>query len=314
MSITTKKVNLYGKDTEPKQGVSNEYKTSHYAIRQPCLMYVSAVRNSGKSFAVSKVVTQAQKEHTFDRIYMITPTFLSNKSYFGKFIDEEDVFEPTKDAIQNVIDSVEQDRDEYEDFMRKKRLYNEFVTILKSKRELTDTEIFKFQELGFLDEHMDKPKWKYKFERPPQSLVILDDILSSPAILQSSGLTRIATLNRHIAPLSQPDNSRSACGLAVIIISQTYSMPQGVSRTLRENITHLLLFKNKQEKQMSKIREELGSAVDENKFMTAYNHATKEKYGNLLVDFAPRCPTLTFRKNLNELIIFSDDARECHCD
>jgi len=312
MSITTKKIPIYGKDTDPSQGVSNEYKTSHYAIRQPCLMYVSAVRNSGKSFSVSKLVTQAQKENTFDRIYMITPTFLSNISYFGKLIDKDDVYEPTKDSIQQVIEQVEADRDEYAEFKRKKKLYLEFVTILKSKRELTDVEIFKFEELGFLD-NLSKPVWKYKYERAPTSLLIMDDILSSPAILQSSGLTKVATLNRHIAPLDEPEQNRSACGLAVIIISQTYSMPQGVSRALRENLTHLLIFKNKQEKQMGKIREELGSAVDENKFMIAYNHATKERYGNLLIDFNPKCGSMTFRKNLNELIIFPEDAKECQC-
>jgi len=315
MKITTKKINLYGKDVEPSQGVSNEYQTSHYAIRQPCLMYVSAVRNSGKSFCVSKMVSQAQKEKTFDRIYMITPTFQSNKSYFGKMIDEDDVFEPTKDSIQKVIERVDEERDEFEDYLRKEKLYKEFIQILKSKREFSDGEIMKFEELGFLDDEFDRPKWKYgdKNVRPPQSLLILDDILSSPAILQSSGLTRIATLNRHIAPLQEPHSGRSACGLGVILISQTYSMPQGVSRTLRENLTHLLIFKNKQEKQMGKIREELGSAVDEDKFMTAYNMATKEKYGNLLVDFNPRCPTMTFRKNLNELIIFEEDADNCNC-
>ena len=315
MKITTKKINLYGKDTEPTQGVSNEYKTSHYAIRQPCLMYVSAVRNSGKSFCVSKMVSQAQKEKTFDRIYMITPTFQSNKSYFGKMIDEDDVFEPTKDSIQKVIEKVDEDRDEFEDYLRKEKLYKEFIQILKSKREFSDGEIMKFEELGFLDDEFDRPKWKYgdKNVRPPQSLLILDDVLSSPALLQSSGITRIGSLNRHISPLQEPHSGRSACGLAVILISQTYTMPQGVSRTLRENITHLLIFKNKQEKQMSKIREELGSAVDEDKFMTAYNMATKEKYGNLLVDFNPRCPTMTFRKNLNELLIFEEDKESCNC-
>lgn len=315
MKITTKKINLYGKDTEPTQGVSNEYKTSHYAIRQPCLMYVSAVRNSGKSFCVSKMVSQAQKEKTFDRIYMITPTFQSNKSYFGKMIDEDDVFEPTKDSIQKVIEKVDEDRDEFEDYLRKEKLYKEFIQILKSKREFSDGEIMKFEELGFLDDEFDRPKWKYGDNnvRPPQSLLILDDVLSSPALLQSSGITRVSSLNRHVSPLQEPHSGRSACGLAVILISQTYTMPQGVSRTLRENITHLLIFKNKQEKQMSKIREELGSAVDEDKFMTAYNMATKEKYGNLLVDFNPRCPTMTFRKNLNELLIFEEDKEHCNC-
>ena len=172
--------------------------------------------------------------------------------------------------------------------------------------------------MGFFEENLLVPKYKYAKEQPPRSLLILDDVLSSPALLQSSGLTKVATLNRHIAPLkdefTNPDGTkRSACGLAVIIISQTYSMSQGVSRCLRENLTHLMIFKNKQEKQLSKIREELGSAVDEDKFMRAYEHATKEKYGNLLVDFKPNCPTKTFRKNLNELIIFPDDKAECQC-
>ena len=236
MKITTKKINLYGKDTEPTQGVSNEYKTSHYAIRQPCLMYVSAVRNSGKSFCVSKMVSQAQKEKTFDRIYMITPTFQSNKSYFGKMIDEDDVFEPTKDSIQKVIERVDGERDEFEDYLRKEKLYKEFIQILKSKREFSDGEIMKFEELGFLDDEFDRPKWKYGDNnvRPPQSLLILDDVLSSPALLQSSGITRVSSLNRHVSPLQEPHSGRSACGLAVILISQTYTMPQGVSRTLRE--------------------------------------------------------------------------------
>jgi len=315
MKITTKKINLYGKDTEPTQGVSNEYKTSHYAIRQPCLLMCSSLRNSGKTHTISKLVTQAQKEKTFDRIYMICPTFQSNKSYFGKMINEEDVFEPTKDSIQKVIEMVEAERDEFEDYLRKEKLYKEFIQILKSKREFSDGEIMKFEELGFLDDEFDRPKWKYgdKNIRPPQSLLILDDILSSPAILQSSGLTRVATLNRHIAPLQEPHSGRSACGLAVIIISQTYSMNQGISRSLRENLTHLLIFKNKQEKQLTKIREELGGSVEENKFMTAYNMATKERYGNLLVDFNPRCPTMTFRKNLNELLIFEEDKEHCNC-
>jgi hypothetical protein len=47
--------------------------------------------------------------------------------------------------------------------------------------------------------------------------------------------------------------------------------------------------------------------------MEAYKMATREKHGNLLVDFNPKCPTMRFRKNLNELLIFDDDAKECNC-
>ena len=87
-----------------------------------------------------------------------------------------------------------------------------------------------YYDMEFFDK---EPKWKYKNIEPPKSLLITDDILGSPAISSSSGLVKIATLNRHIAPLQQNYNWRSACGLAVIILSQSYRMQsgQGIGRS-----------------------------------------------------------------------------------
>ena len=318
MTITIKKIDLYGKDVEPKSNVANEYPTVHNAIRAPPLMYVSAVRNSGKSFSVSKLLRQSQKDKTYHRVFLISPTFLSNKAYFGDLIKEEDVFEPTKDSIQKVIELVHEERDEFEEYLRKKKEYDEFIKILKSGREFTDAEILKYMDMDFFDEMLEPPKYKYGKPEPPKTLLILDDVLATPAILQSSGLTELATKNRHLAPLKDEfvyanGMRRSACGLGVIIISQSYKMPQGISRTIRENVSALLIFKNKQQKELDKIREELGSAVDEEKFLEAYEFATKEKFGNLLVDFNPKCPTMTFRKNLNQLLIFDEDKAMCNC-
>ena len=322
--FTIKKLDIYDKKDEPRGEVSNRYETSPNAISQPCLMYVSAVRNSGKSFAVSKMVRGLQREKVFDSVKIITPTFNSNKAYFGDLIKdpELDVLEPTRDSIQRVIEMVDQDRDEFEQHLEDLKEYNEFTRLLRSGGDMSDEQVLKYIDLGFLNERFEKPKFKYeKFSgklRPPQTLLILDDILSSPAVLQSSGLIKLATLNRHCSSLKETfgslgRNPRSACGISVIIISQTYNMPQGISRTIRENITHLLLFKNKQEKQLAKIKEELASSVDVAKFDKAYEFAVKDKFGNLLVDFNPKCPTKTFRKNLNELLIFSDDKANCKC-
>lgn len=317
--VTLKKIkNLYGSDTDPKQGVSNAYMTPPDAIKAPPLMYVSAVRNSGKSFAVSKLMRQAKKDKTYDRVYLITPTWLSNKSYFGDLIKVEDVLEPTKTAIDDVVGRVEADRDEWEKFCIEKKRWEEFQKLMKGNKELNESQILYYFELGYLDDEAKKPVWKYSQERPPQSCCILDDILSSPVISQSSSLSRIASLNRHIAPLKeefiQSDGTkRSACGMGVIIISQTYSMSQGVGRVIRENCTNLMLFKNKQEKQLAKIRDELGSSLDVDKFDLAYELATKEKYGFLLCDFNANCPTKAFRKGFNDYIVFQDDVDACAC-
>ena len=87
-------------------------------------------------------------------------------------------------------------------------------------------------------------------------------------------------------------------------------MPQGISRTLRENVTHLLLFKNKQEKQLKTIKEELGSALDEEKFTLAYELATEKKFGFLIADFNPKESYMTFRKGLDTYIIFPPEASD----
>jgi hypothetical protein len=306
--MKTEKLNIY--NTNVDNPVSNEYPTPKTSFRQPALHMIVGVRNTGKSYLTSKILAQAKKDKTFNRIYIITPSFLSNRAYFGDYINEEDVYEPTKDAINNVIQEVETDRDLFEEYLMKKELYKQFSKDIKSRKPMIDESLELYNECGFLD-NPEKPEWKYEKEEPPKSLLILDDCLGSPAILQSSGLTKCATLNRHLAPLKEPHSGRSACGLAVIILSQTYKMNNGFSRCLRENLSLLTLFKNKQDKQIDCIKEELANVIDIDLFDEAYEYATKNKYGNLSVDFKPRCNTLTFRKNLNEIIKF--DKLPCEC-
>jgi len=90
------------------------------------------------------------------------------------------------------------------------------------------------------------------------------------------------------------------------------SSGQGFSRVLRENLSLLTLFLNKQQKQLDAIKEELANVVDVNLFDEAYKYATKDKFGNLTIDFKSKCKTMTFRKNLNELIKFDELSCECN--
>jgi hypothetical protein len=287
-------------------GVNNEYPTPLTSFKQPCLQMIVGQRTAGKSYLTSKILAQAKRDKTFDKIYIVTPSFCSNKAYFAKYIDEEDVFAPTKSSINEVIARVEADRDEWEEFLEEKKRYAEFSKDIKNRplKSFDPEELIYYLDMGYLDK---PPKWKYEKEEPVKSLLLLDDCLGSEAILQSSGLTRIATLNRHIAPLKEDHSGRSACGLAVIILSQTYRIQNGVSRCLRENLSILTLFKNKQEKQLNAIKEELANVVDTKLFDIAYKHATKEKYGNLSIDFSPKSAEYRFRKNLNELIILEEE-------
>ena len=308
--MQTKSLNVYNGKVDGN--VNNEYDTTDDAFRQPCLQMIVGQRTAGKSFLTSKILAQAKKDKTFNAIYIITPSFNSNRAYFKKYISEDNAYEPTRSSIQEVITRVENDRDEWEQYLSDKALYDKFKKDMKEKHftMISADNIIQYLDRGFFD---NPPEWKYDKNNPepPKSLLILDDCLGSPAIMQSSGLTRIATLNRHVAPLKEDHKDRSACGLAVIILSQTYKMQQGIGRVLRENLSLLTLFLNKQEKQMQSIKEELGNVIDEDIFEKAYDYATKEKFGNLTIDFKPKCMTKTFRKNLNEAIMF--DELKCEC-
>lgn len=307
--MKVEKIDIY--NDNPKEGVNNEYPTPKNSFRQPCLQLIIGVRYTGKSYLTSKILAQAKRDKTFNRIYIVTPSFKSNEAYFGEYINEEDVFEPTKDSIDNVIKSVEADRDEFEEFLIKKEVYKKFKRDLNKIKLMDQDDYYMYEDFGFFNQ---EPIWKYGKVEPPKSLLILDDCLASPAILQSSGLTKVATLNRHVAPLSEPHSGRSACGLAVIILSQSYRMSsgQGFSRVLRENLSLLTLFLNKQQKQLDAIKEELANVVDVNLFDEAYKYATKDKFGNLTIDFKAKSPCMTFRKNLNEYIKF--DELGCTCN
>lgn len=307
--MKTKPLKVYNQPVDAS--VSNEYPTSHEAFRQPCLQMIVGQRTAGKSYLAAKILAQTQKEKTFDVIYIITPSWNSNKGYFGRFIKPENVYEPTSSSVQDVINRVEADRDEWEKYLADKILYEQFQKDKNSELllHIDPYKLMSYYDAGFMERK--KPKWKYEKEEPPKSLLIMDDCLGSPAILQSSGLTRIATLNRHIAPLEKNHGERSACGLAVMILTQTYKMQQGIGRCLRENLSLLTLFKNRQEKQMESVREELANVVPEHLFTQAYEHATKEKFGNLTVDFKPKCPLLTFRKNLSTALTFPELPCDC---
>jgi len=311
--MRVKKLRVY--DKSPERGVSNLYPTSKDAIRQPALHMVAGQRNSGKSYLCSKMLAQFKKDNTFDVVYLISPSFCSNRSYFGKYIKESDCLPPTKSSIQEIISRVEADRDEFEQFLVHQKNFAKFNKELQTKQanEIEPGLLMQAYDNGFM---LGPPKWKYAHlsngkVQPPRSLLILDDVLGSPALLQSAGLTKIGTLNRHIAPLAKSHSDRSACALAVIILCQSYRMKEGISRVLRENLSALTIFATRQKKQYDALEEEIADVVDVDLFRTAYDYSTKDKHGNLTIDFNPVCNSKRFRKNLNQVLLFDEMPCEC---
>lgn len=320
-----KKIKEYSKT--PKESISNQYPTKKHSFKEPGIKIVVGTRGTGKSYTTAKIMLEAKKDKLFDVTYFITPTFDSNKAHWDQFdIDESNVFYPNRDAIGKVLAAIEQDRDEFEDYLVEMEIYERFKRETKNKNTIAQMEAENLNEYirmgyvgenGYLNNKIKKPEWKYKDIsgkiRPPTSLLVMDDVLGSTALSQSEAFTKLCIMNRHIAPLSQPFDNRQALGCSVIILSQVYSAQNGIPRACRENATDLILFKNRQKGAMEKIKQELAGAVEEDEFEQAYLYATEGKHDNLCISFNADCPTKRYRKNLNEFIIFPDAEKECKC-
>jgi len=323
--MKVKKITEYSKT--PSESISNQYTTKKHSFKEPGIKLVIGTRGTGKSYTAAKIMLEAKKDKLFDVTYFITPTFDSNKSHWSQFdIEPENVFYPSRDAIGSVLASIEQDRDEFEDYLVELEIYERFKRETKNKNTIAKMEnenLLEYMDYGYVGENghinnkLTRPEWKYKHisgkVRPPTSLLIMDDVLGSTALSQSEAFTKLCIMNRHIAPLSEPFDNRQALGCSVIILSQSYSSRQGIPKSCRENATDLIMFKNKQKDAMKKIKDELAGAIDEDQFEEAYLYATDGKHDNLTISFNPDCPTKRFRKNLNEFIIFPDAEAQCHC-
>jgi len=319
--IKVKSINEYTKS--PSESISNSYQTKPNSFKEPGIKILVGTRGTGKSYTASKIMLQAQKDKTFDVTYFITPTFESNAGHWKQFnINRENVLYPNREAIQNVIDSIEQDRDDFESYLVEMEIYNRFKRDSKNKKtisliktdDLSDYIGYGYvSENGMMNRNIVKPEWKYKNIRPPQSLLIVDDCLSSSALSSTEAFTKLMIMNRHLGALSEAYGDRQALGCSVMLLVQSYTAKQGIPRACRENCTDLILFKNKSKDQFKKISDELAGGVDVEKFTQAYEYATQGDHDNLSITFAPSCKTKTFRKNLSSFIIFPDDAATCGC-
>ena len=296
--------------TVPKDKFSNDWQTSKYMFKHPQLHLITAPRGTGKTYLMSKIVLAGLEESLYDRIFLISPTAVSNKKQIQDLnIAEEDIYEPTIDAIQMIMSEVEAERDEYQTYLDEMEIYNAIIN--NKNNEFTEADLEVIDDL-MIEGELVKPTYKRPNPRRPQCLCILDDILNTPVMSNGSSINRLFTINRHIAPM----RDGGALGLGVIILTQTYSTTQGqgLSRALRENLTELSIFRNKAEGQMNKMMSEFGGAIDEDKFKKAYEVAIKSDFDNLTISFGRlACNTLRFRKNLNQFLVFQEDEAECKC-
>ena len=292
MTINTTDIKGDFKINVPKKGAFT-IDTDDDFMKLHTLLLCSGRRGHGKGVAIANLVRQAKAKGYFQRVLLITPTFSSNKEIWDMAdIDEGDVYEPYKTVLSDIIKVVEQEKQEWEIFQERKRHYGTYSNDMKHKplASFTPTQLIYFLDQKFFEA---PPKWKYDLEVPPRLAVVIDDSLGTDLMLPSARLTNFCVKHRHIA---------DGLGISIFMLVQSYCAKEGIARPIRENTTHLMLFKCKDENQVKKISEEIGADVDLEKFKELYAFATEDPFSFLFVDFSPKSPEKTFRKCFNQYI------------
>ena len=299
----------------PKQRKLGKYKIQlpkmkAFAVESPPdelalhqLNVLVAARGGGKTLAVINKMRHLQNQNLCDRVFMITPTKISNAPILSMIkISDDDIYEkPEAESLVAILEKLDEEKAEWNDYLEKVKKYERLKKfMLRKDKSLIDVSKY-WDVLGGSQDILEKPKPKYSAHRPPICHVIIDDCVGSPLfnVSTKSPLVNFLLRHHHVA---------EGMGCSVWLCAQCYIAAQGgLPRSLRENVTSICLFKTKDKKTITKMCDELANTIEPEIFMKAYEAATKEKYSFLLVDFSCKTPDHQFRIGWDTLLLFDEN-------
>ena len=279
---TSRKLNKFKTRLPDKNAFVIETEPDFPRLHQLCI--ASGKRGGGKSVAIANFIKTCKEKAYYDRVWLITPTYWSNKPIWDiAEIAEEDIYEPSVTVLKDIINLVESERAEWDQFLQMKDMYKKFQKDIKKPINRLDPDLLlEYQDLDFFE---GPPVWKYKNEVPPRLGLIIDDALGTPLLSKpSAGLVNLAIKHRHIG---------RGLGVSIFMLVQSYCAQGGINRAIRENTTMLLLFKVNQACQIKKLYEEADVDMSEQQFIALCKEVHQIDYNFLLMDFAPKHPSRT---------------------
>lgn len=266
------------------------------------LVLISGARGSGKTFCCTNLIRFYKKEGLVDRCIIVSPTGLSNKVFYEDLINSDDdiISDMTNSSIQKIIEIIEQEAEEYNQYKKQKELYTLWLKYEKKKIDIDKIPqdiLIEFLQHDIFD-MPEPPKWKYKDDsRPPIIHVMFDDIQGSPIMKSSGQIISLCIKHRHL----------SGIGCTIYLLTQSYISISSCPRPIRENAQTVILFRVRDEKLKEQIcREATPAQFTQEQFMEAFNFATDDVHNFLMIDYNSKRDKI-FRKNFNLYIAFPQE-------
>ena len=276
--------------------------TPDHMLKMHQLMVAVAKRGGGKSVLLTSFLRHLEQHKLLDRLFLISPTFESNKNYFeGLPLAPEDIYhEPDPGAIHDIISKMDAEQAEYAAYQEKAAVWRKWLAALRKHRGDVDAVpaelMLEVERLGLLDAGL--PPAKYGGRRPTCAL-FMDDVQCT-GLFNSKVFLSLCLRHRHVS---------QGLGLTILIACQNYkSIQGGLPLAIRDNCTCLLLGRTKNERVLDSIAEECGDLFSKEQFLDVYHRATDGDHNFLCVDFNPKSPNKTFRKNFDEYLVPGDST------
>lgn len=285
-------------DIVPPSQESGSYITEPMLPKMHTVSVVIGKRNSGKSVAIVNLI----EKMGFDYTILISPTAASNKELLER-LNVKHIFEDPDDL--SIIDEVKKivvnEAEDLERYNVELKEYNKLMTDLKKGKYLQDEDLLRF----FGDDSFIKPTHDYN-GRKPRIALFCDDCMGSIIYSKPRKLNALSTYSRHIGQLKEG----GSIGISLFFAIQSFKCKVGgLTPTIKNQATNLIVFKTKDEKELHDIAESCGGEVDKETFIKVYNEAINNggEHPFLFIDLHPKKEHLSmFRKKLNEFIIVED--------
>ena len=263
-------------------------------------------RGSGKMVAS---VNLLEKLSTVDRLFYVSPSANSNSTALtrlGKMLSPEDMYSDVNNIsiLTEIVNKIEKERDDYEEYHRKLKLYNE------GKRKVnSDQPLFSIPDEYLLQYSEGPPKHRWN-GKVPCICIYFDDIIGSNLMIGKGAreISRICLYHRHLGGFTDP-KMPGAVGASLLFNTQVLKTSVGgMSKALRNNLTLILLFKTKSGKELEELANEVSGEVSEQVFYDVVRQAHQQPHDFLMIDLHkkpnhPGVGSVAFRRNFDEFII-----------
>mmetsp|Transcript_10632 Transcript_10632/g.34953 ORF Transcript_10632/g.34953 Transcript_10632/m.34953 type:complete len:424 (+) Transcript_10632:1130-2401(+) len=164
---------IAGYAIEVPKGSSFSISTPDDQIKLHTITLAIAARGTGKTVALTNLMRILQSQKCLDRVFIISPTVHSNEAMLKQLnAESEDIYEePCRESIVDIVAKVEQERQDYDEYHRKMKMYRRFLKQLSNTSAAYDNELLLTFYNGM---DFEPPKHKYNGRKPVLGLLVDD--------------------------------------------------------------------------------------------------------------------------------------------